>query len=374
MRWRHRVGDQLAATRRHDFSQDFHLGLPTELNILHKEARVNVRILSLVLFAGVTRLPAGVALLVGEPFGRFGFFNPTGHAAVYLSGVCAETPITLRPCRPGESGVVISRYNRIAGYDWIAIPLLPYLYAVERPEDVPETADAQMIAELRDNYRRKYLQELAPDGPEGEMPGGDWVQLVGAAYDRNIYGYALATTPEDDARLIRHLNSRPNQRRFHLIYRNCADFARRIVNFYYPRAIRRSVIADLGITTPKHAAKSLVNYSQRRPEVDSWHFAVPQVSGVRSSRKVRGVSESLIRTKKYVMPLVVLQPWVAASAAIAYLATGRFNPSRQVHTVCSPADLAACLTVSDDPALRQDRADALSPEPEVESSFCCAAN
>ena len=304
---------------------------------------MNVWILSLVLFAGAARLPAGVALLVGEPFGKFGFFNPTGHAAVYLSGVCAETPTTLRQCRPGENGVVISRYSRIAGYDWIAIPLLPYLYAVERPEEVPATADAQTIVELRDGYRRKYLQELAPDGPEGETPGGDWVQLVGAAYDRNIYGYGLATTPEDDDRLIRHLNSQPNERRFHIIYRNCADFARNIVNFYYPRAIKRSVIADTGITTPKHSAKALVSYSRRHPDVDSWHFVVPQVPGVRPSRKLRGVSESLVRTKKYVVPLIVLQPWVAASAAAAYLTTGRFNPSRQLHTVCDPADLSACL-------------------------------
>lgn len=64
---------------------------------------MNVWILSLVLFAGAARLPAGVALLVGEPFGKFGFFNPTGHAAVYLSGVCAETPTTLRQCRRAKT-------------------------------------------------------------------------------------------------------------------------------------------------------------------------------------------------------------------------------------------------------------------------------
>ena len=35
----------------------------------------------------------------------------TGHAAVYLSGVCAETPLVLRRCGPGETGVVLSRYD-----------------------------------------------------------------------------------------------------------------------------------------------------------------------------------------------------------------------------------------------------------------------
>src|ERR1700729_3761025 len=53
---------------------------------------------------------ASVALLMEEPYGEFGAFNPTGHAAVYLNHVCADTPTQLRMCRPGELGVVISRY------------------------------------------------------------------------------------------------------------------------------------------------------------------------------------------------------------------------------------------------------------------------
>ena len=68
---------------------------------------------------------------------RLGFFTATGHAAVYLSGVCAETPVKLRPCAPGETGIVISRYDAVGGYDWVAIPLIPYLYAVERAQEVP---------------------------------------------------------------------------------------------------------------------------------------------------------------------------------------------------------------------------------------------
>jgi hypothetical protein len=303
--------------------------------------------LSLLLVAGAARLSAGVALLVGEPFGKFGSFNPTGHAAIYLSGVCAETPTVLRVCQSGESGVVISRYHRIAGYDWIAVPLLAYLYAVDRPEDVPAFADAMAVTQLRDSYRQSHLEELAPDAPGGGPPKGDWIQLVGAAYDRNIYGFSLETTPEDDERLIQHLNSLPNEQRFHLLYRNCADFARGIVNFYYPRALRRSFIADAGISTPKHSAKALVGYSRRRPDLRLSRFMIPQVPGGRRSTKVRGVNESLIRSKKYVAPLLLLQPWVAAAATAAYLTSGRFNPARQVHAACQPSALAACLTSAD---------------------------
>jgi hypothetical protein len=73
---------------------------------------------------------ASVALLMEEPYGTFGAMNPTGHAAVYFNHICVDSPTVLRPCHDGEFGVVISRYHKIDGYDWIAIPLIGYLYAV----------------------------------------------------------------------------------------------------------------------------------------------------------------------------------------------------------------------------------------------------
>ena len=305
--------------------------------------RTRTWILLLLLLAGAAPLSARVALLVEEPFGRFAFFSPTGHASIYLSRVCAESPAWLRLCEPGETGVVISRYNGVAGYDWIAMPLLPYLYAVNRPEDVPASLDPGAVARLKDAYRRAHLQDIAPDGPEGETPKGRWIQLVGAAYHRSLHGFAFDTTPEDDERLMQFLNSQRNQRRFHLLFRNCADFARSIINFYHPRALRRSYLADFGISTPKHSAKSLVNYFRRRPDLSLSRFLVPQIPGGRDSGRVRGVSESLVRSKKYVAPLLLLEPWAAAVAGVAYLTSGRFNPAKLPQTVCKPDALAACM-------------------------------
>ncbi len=291
-------------------------------------------------------LSAGVALLVGEPFGKFGALNPTGHAAVYLSHICADSPTVLRLCRPGESGVVISRYNGIAGRDWMAIPLIPYLYAVERAQDVPAGVDTGDIARLRNAYRRAHLLDVSPSGPEGEPPPGNWIQLVGSAYDRTIYGFALGTTLEQDEQLIAYLNSRPNERRFNLLFRNCADFARGIVNFYYPQALGRSIVADAGISTPKHAAKTLVSYCRRHPELRLTCFKIPQVPGSRHSTKVRGVSESLVRSKKYLAPLILLEPWIAGTAAVAYLISGRFDPGKLAHTVCRPDVMPACVVAA----------------------------
>src|SRR5271155_221150 len=102
-------------------------------------------ILIAISMVGTMRAYGEVALLVEEPYGFFGSIVPTGHTAIYLNHICAESPTKLRHCRPGETGVVISRYFRIRKLDWVAIPLLPYLYAVERTQDVPERADKASV-------------------------------------------------------------------------------------------------------------------------------------------------------------------------------------------------------------------------------------
>src|SRR5271163_1064967 len=102
-----------------------------------------------VALAATRSAHGNVALLVEEPYGLFGSVNPTGHSAIYLNRVCAESPTMLRRCHPDETGVVISRYSRIHHLDWVAIPLLPYLYAVERTKDVPEWAEAASVEKMR---------------------------------------------------------------------------------------------------------------------------------------------------------------------------------------------------------------------------------
>jgi len=289
-------------------------------------ARIIILCAACSAFAG-----SSATLLLEEPYGALGFFTATGHAAVYLSGVCAETPVVLRPCAAGETGVVISRYNGVGGYDWLAIPLIPYLYAVERPEDVPLFADAKMTAFLRDRYRRKYLEEIAPSVRNGETPGGNWYELIGSSYDRAIYGFEIGTTPEQDRALIQKLNSSRNVSHFHLASRNCADFAKDIINFYYPKTLHRSLFADAGITTPKQLAKMLTKYSTRHPEIHSSRLVITQVPGsMTRSTAVHGVVESFLKSKKYIVPSVVVSPIFAGCVAGVYVFTGagHFEPAR----------------------------------------------
>ena len=105
---------------------------------------------------------AGVTLLLEEPYSYDGTYGGTGHAAVYLSRICAESPLVLRRCAPGELGAVISRYDGIAGHDWIAIPLIPYLYAVDKAENVPLSVDPKLADFLGINIDAITSKPLRP--------------------------------------------------------------------------------------------------------------------------------------------------------------------------------------------------------------------
>ena len=312
---------------------------------------MKLRILSAILLfclCSISQARAGVTLFLGEPYGYDGALAGTGHAAVYLSRVCATSPVLLRPCEPGETGIVLSRYRSVAGYDWVAIPLIPYLYAVEKQEDIPLFADKKLLAFLRDRYRRNHLESLVPDLPDGGTPGGSWYELIGASYIRTIYAFEIETSLEQDARLIRHLNDRPNRQRWNLVTANCADFVRQVISFYYPHSVHRSIIGDLGVTTPKQLARTLSKYSRRHPELQTSRVVMGQVPGtVPRSRPVHGVLECSLTAKKYMLPLFLLHPYIAGSLVAVYWGHGHFNPSQNTLILDSKHQLGAPLTRMD---------------------------
>jgi hypothetical protein len=322
-----------------------HPALGVNGKVWMKQVRLALMALAMLIAAvGGVRAHADAALLMEEPYGTFGAINPTGHAAIYLNHICAETPTELRACRPGEFGVVISRYHRVAGYDWLAIPLVPYLYAVDRVDEIPTTATPELEAKLRDQYRRKHLIDIIPDVSEGknagEAPKGDWIQLIGASYDRKIYGFQIETTPQADERFIAEFNDNRNVSHFNLFFHNCADFSKMLLNVYYPHAIHRNFFIDVGITTPKQVARSLTKYAKRHPELDFSTFVIPQVPGtIHRSHPIKGVVESLVKSKKYIVPLFVLSPQVTAGMIVAYLADGRFHPPKNSPHELLPGDI-----------------------------------
>lgn len=282
-----------------------------------KSAKLFVFFAAMMLACAPKFAGAQATLLLEEPYSYDGTFAGTGHAAVYLSRVCADTPTHLRRCNPGEGGVVISRYHHVDGRDWIAIPLIPYLYAVEDAGNIPLYANAKLVSFLR----HQYLEQIG-------ITGSDAYQLAGSAYDRTSYGFRVETTPEQDDALIRWLNSEPNSESYELFKRNCADFAKQIINFYYPHAIHRSIIADLGVMTPKQAAKTLVHSSKHRAQMHLTAFIIPQVPGLKPSKPVHGVIESVVLAKKYVTPVLMFHPFVIGSVEAAYWAGWRFDPAK----------------------------------------------
>src|ERR1700679_3905095 len=85
---------------------------------------VNVAVIGALIFTYVPPARASATWLLEEPYGHMGFFTATGHAAVYLSGVCAQSPVELRPCAPGETGIVISAKTGANDTNSVPIPLV----------------------------------------------------------------------------------------------------------------------------------------------------------------------------------------------------------------------------------------------------------
>ena len=288
---------------------------------------------------------AQAALLMEEPYGFFGILNPTGHNAIYFERICAETPVKLRRCQPGELGSVIARYQGIDGYDWVAMPIVPYLYSVENASDVPSHVDRNMVIRMRNRYREAHLQSLGLNLPEGNIVRGGWTQLVGAAYERRIYAFRFETTPEQDDALMARLNAGANRSSFNLLFKNCADFARVILNSYFPSTFRRNIFPDAGMTTPKQITYKLVKYARRHPETGLAVFEIPQIPGYRRmSKSPKGIDEALLTTP-YAIPIVLLNPYLACGLFADYVVLGRYHAIPKNPRILAPDNLSP-LTAS----------------------------
>jgi hypothetical protein len=292
-----------------------------------------------LLFPVCQRSVAQAALIMDEPFGFFGFLNPTGHDALYFQRICAETPVKLRRCAPGEAGSVITRYQGIAHYDWIAVPLLPYLYAVESASEVPARADRKAVTALRDKYHDARLLSLGKDVPRGGNVQRGWSQFVGVAYERRVYAFRFATTEAQDDALIARMNDGENRSKFNLLYGNCADFNRAILNSYFPRTFQRSILPDAGITTPRQVTYKLLRYARKHPDTQWAAFDIPQIPGNRRrSRSNKSIALSLI-TSGYVVPFYFISPYLAGAVVADYLVWGRYPLGLKHPPVLTPADM-----------------------------------
>jgi hypothetical protein len=284
--------------------------------------RVSVirRVLLFLLFLPELSAYADVTLFIEAPINFLGHVSSTGHAALLVDGLCSDNHINLRWCGVGENGTVISRYKGIDGYDWLAMPPGPYLFAVDSSDEIPETISIAEVDRLRAQYRTNH-----PGGFEHDPPDDGWIQLLGASYRRRIICIHLHTTATQDERLMQWLNSRPDRTHFNFFFSNCADFARQMLDVLYPRAVHRNLLFDFGMTTPKQLESSLHRYAMRHPDLGFEVYELPQVPGnIPRSGRLYGVTESFVKTKPYLLPVAVLDPIGIGSVAALGIADHRY--------------------------------------------------
>lgn len=277
-------------------------------------------ILLFLLFLPGLKLHADVTLFIEAPINFLGHVSSTGHAALLIQGLCSDDHIHMRRCRADEDGAVISRYKGIDGYDWLAMPPGPYLFAVDSPDEIPETASVAEVNFLRAQYRTNH-----PGGFEHDPTDDSWIQLLGASYRRRIICIHLRTTSSQDGQLMDWLNRRPNRTRFNFFFSNCADFARQMLDVLFPGAVHRNFLFDFGMTTPKQLEASLHHYALRHPGLSFYVRELPQIPGnIPRSGRLYGVTESIVKSKPYLLSVAVLDPIGIGSVAALGIADHRY--------------------------------------------------
>jgi hypothetical protein len=283
----------------------------------------------------------GVVLLDSVGHGLSGVTG-SGHSAVYFSHICPASPIELRFCSPEEQGSVLSTYSQFGfgkdhNFEWNVVPLNVFLYGVEDPHKRPLFASAQVKNTLEAGYQEASLLPYCGAPPCATSEEGQWRAMVGAALTRTIYVFAVATTVEQDREFIARFNARPNEHRFNAITRNCADFTRDIVNTFFPNATHRNYLNDFGMTSPKSIARSFVKFARHNPDLGFYVLHTAQLPGtIKRSSTARAGTEQLFRSKKLLVPTLLVAQYVVPASVVTYLLTGRFNAQRELESAPTP--------------------------------------
>jgi len=276
-----------------------------------------------------------VGVLLNESLDTsFARISGTGHSAVYFSNICADSPIKLRLCRPGEIGSVMSNYTTLGEdqpFEWNVVPLSVYLYGVEDPRNRPLFGSQKIKHVLEERYRAAYLSGLCESDSCRTSSKAEWREMVGATLERSMYAFVVTTSVDQDRALIEEFNSLPNRNHFNGITRNCAEFTRRVLNTYFPHSARADYLNDFGLITPKAIARSFSHYAEHHPgaQFRVLHFAELPGTFKRSS-ECRNATEQLYHSKKLLVPMLIFADHELPFMAASYLLTARFNPEHEL--------------------------------------------
>jgi hypothetical protein len=257
-------------------------------------------------------------------------FTHAGHSLVYLSGVCAASPIRARLCEPGEQGSVVTTYpdfHETQAYSWNLVPLSLYLQGSLTPGDRLLYASQPVKEALEIHAREGYLSDVCAEGHCPELPHSFWRDIVGVTAVRDVFIFAVQTTRVQDEAAVDWLNSEPNVNHYNGITNNCAVFTRSLINLIFPHSVHRDFPNDLGMMAPKAAARSFTRWAIKRPELGfySSHFAQQSGDLPRSGLAQSG-TETAFHMKKYLIAAALMGDHeVAGSFFVAYFLTGRFG-------------------------------------------------
>jgi hypothetical protein len=155
--------------------------------------------------------------------------------------------------------------------------------------------------------------------------------MLGGTFIRTVYLFRVKTSLVQDLQLIAEFNALPNENHYNGFRRNCADFARSLVNQYFPGAAKPDHLNDFGMTSPKAIAKSFCGYAEKRPELAFTAERFDQLPGpIKRSSPCRKGTEVSFRLKKWFVPLLAMRSHELPFFLAAYALTGRFNPDAEV--------------------------------------------
>jgi hypothetical protein len=274
---------------------------------------------------------ADIGVVVADPTTvGVSVYTHAGHSLVYLSGVCAASPVRARLCEAGEQGSVVTTYpdfRETQAYAWNLVPLSLYLHGSLTPGDRLLYGSRLVKEALEVHAREGFLQEVCADGHCPQIQHSFWRDLVDANAVRDIFIFAVHTTRAQDQAAVDWLNDEPNVNHYNGFTNNCAVFTRSLVNLIFPHSVHRDFPNDLGMMAPKAAARSFTHWALKRPELGfySLHFA-QQPGDLPRSAVAQSGTETAIHMKKYLIPAALIGDHeVAGSFFVAYFLTGRFG-------------------------------------------------
>ena len=264
---------------------------------------------------GAAPAHADIGLLLFESFGGMAeVAGQGGHNAYYLSDICPDdSPVKMRFCKEDEEPSVLSRNDKIQGYDWTITPFSIYMSGVSRPEQAPLIATKKLKAVLENYSLDKFISHDARFSrkADGTRPDGDWTYTAGMGVMRDVYNIHIKMTREQEEKIVEEFNDPKtvwgaNVSHFSLLKNNCANFDMDFINEFLPAKDHiKKGLHSMGMATPKGNAMALLrSLAKKAPELEIWVEKYPQVPGLFSRSHDNLFPSEELEKNRFIAPIL----------------------------------------------------------------------